>query len=96
MNYLISLILIFAGLLHCAEKRQYEEYKIKSKGDLILTKDNHPHGFRQADCFYCHNQQNIHQDDTLNTGLIELAREISTEGSTSKCYSCHGDNGGKK
>lgn len=89
MRYLLILLL----LVSCAENRDRESYPINSIADLTLTATNHPHGYGKSQCFICHVQVNIHYDDSLGTGLIPTAQELTRTQGLQSCSTCHGNNG---
>ena len=91
MKVLLPIILLL--LLSCDQDPQYEEYEIPNQVELSLTQINHPHGWQQEECFSCHVKASIHNDDTLNTGIIEEARRSVDTYGISGCYQCHGYNG---
>ena len=90
-----NLILYFSLIIvvSCNDEPKGENYQLKSSDDLILTADNHPHGFTYQNCFYCHVKANIHQEDRLGTNLLELARELTAVQGLGSCQMCHGGNG---
>ena len=70
---------------------------LASPGGLVVLEEEHPTGWMRADCFGCHNVNNIHQIN--RTGLpddeVDLAgvRAIVQSGGESSCMMCHGSNG---
>jgi len=74
-------------------KRQFEEHHLPASGALILNEKNHPHGYAEAQCFYCHVKANIHRDNTTGSPLIETARELTEQQGILSCSTCHGANG---
>ncbi len=85
----ILLMLFFC--LSCGQDRVVESYSDMSEnsaGCLELTDDNHAHGWRQSDCFYCHMINNIHQDkEECGVMVVGVYEE-------NDCLdSCHGNNG---
>ena len=78
---------------------QSEDYGnlLASPGGLVVLEEEHPTGWMRADCFGCHNVNNIHQIN--RTGLpddeVDLpnVRAIVQSGGEASCMMCHGDNG---
>ena len=70
---------------------------LASPAGLVLVQEEHPTGWGRADCFACHNVNNIHQVN--RTGLpddqADLAgvRAIVQNQGESSCMMCHGTNG---
>lgn len=78
----------------CGVERQYENYDtLTMETDLTLTQQNHPHGFRQSQCFMCHVKNNIHQVNRIQSPVFDLAKELVETQGISGCNVCHGDNG---
>ena len=87
---------MFLGLVFasCGQGPSGENYSnIKSLQDIVLTTSNHPHGYQQTQCFYCHVKQNIHQTDTLGSGELPTAIALTNSLGISACKACHGTNG---
>ena len=88
-------IFVFIGLVFwivvgCDAHREYEYY---NQSNITLDQQNHPHGYGQNQCFYCHVKSNIHQVDRYGDPLFSSAKdEVETNG-LSSCSLCHGDNG---
>jgi hypothetical protein len=95
MKMFIRLILTTAifGVTACEADRQYEDYKIESIADLILSETTHPHGFGKTECFVCHLPQNIHQVDRLNAPSFPSAASEVAKNGLASCRGCHGTNG---
>ena len=78
---------------------QSEDYGnlLASPGGLVVLEEEHPTGWMRADCFGCHNVNNIHQIN--RTGLpddeVDLpnVRAIVQSGGEASCMMCHGTNG---
>ena len=67
-------IVFSLAFVSCGQGPSGENYSnIKSLPDIVLTISNHPHGYQQTQCFYCHVKQNIHQTDTLGSGELPTA-----------------------
>ena len=70
---------------------------LASPSGLVLVQEEHQTGWGRADCFACHNANNIHQVN--RTGLpddeADLAnvRAIVHNQGESSCVMCHGANG---
>ena len=78
----------------CGQGPSGENYSnIKSLPDIVLTVSNHPHGYQQTQCFYCHVKQNIHQVDTLGSGELPTAIALTNQLGIAACQACHGTNG---
>ena len=93
MRTLWFTMMMLLFLSSCGQDPLHEHYPIYDVADLQLTEANHPHGYGQSDCFFCHIPVNIHSDDTLGTGNIELARQLTQSQGTRSCSTCHGNNG---
>lgn len=93
MTWKLACGMMLLFLVGCDVERDYEDYNIRSDDDLILTELNHPHGFRQNRCFYCHVKANIHQVDRYGSALFDTAKYIVDTEGLSGCFICHGDNG---
>lgn len=68
-----------------------------SPGGLVLLEEEHVAGWTRADCFGCHNVNNMHQvnrtglpDDVVDLPGINAI--IANQGEAS-CMLCHGTNG---
>ena len=87
-----SILLILAlALFSCGQKRQYEDYKWESC-DIKLTKEKHPHGWGQSDCYYCHVKENLHDGpafDVCSNITVDLDKFTVSDCSS---ISCHGSN----
>lgn len=82
------------SVMGCADQsRQTEDYNIKSSSDLTLSEQNHPHGYRQSNCFVCHNPNNIHNVDRLGDSSFSLAKGLVAAHGITSCSGCHGKNG---
>jgi hypothetical protein len=70
---------------------------LASPAGLILVESEHPTGWMRADCFGCHNVNNIHQVNRtgLPDNVVDLAgvRAIVNNQGEASCPMCHGDNG---
>ena len=101
MDLCVSVVI--CGLLFAAcgsgARPQSENYGniLASPEGLVLVQEEHPGGWMRADCFGCHNVNNIHQIN--RTGLpddqVDLAnvRAIVHSGGEESCPMCHGSNG---
>lgn len=97
----LALLLSLAVLSACGSDAgpQSEDYGniLASPAGLVVLEEEHPTGWMRADCFGCHNVNNIHQIN--RTGLpddeVDLAgvRAIVQSGGESSCMMCHGSNG---
>lgn len=64
-----------------------------SPSSLRLTEDEHEQGWGRSNCWICHNEFNIHFDDSP-TGFDMAAVRARVERDGLACCSvCHGDNG---
>ncbi len=90
--YVLILSLIF---FNCGkdEKKQNEDYSIPTYADIVLTQGNHPHGFTKSECFNCHNENNIHQEDRLGAPNFDIAKDLVKQSGLNSCSGCHGKNG---
>jgi hypothetical protein len=70
---------------------------LASPAGLILVEEEHPAGWMRADCFGCHNVNNIHQINRtgLPDDVVDLAgvRAIVRNQGEASCPMCHGTNG---
>lgn len=89
-GYAFLLLFLCIG---CGVQREYEDYGLQSTTELTLTAQNHPHGFRKTECFYCHVKANIHQVDLLKSPLFDSAKSLVEQNGISGCKDCHGTNG---
>ena len=70
---------------------------LASPEGLVLVQQEHRAGWMRADCFGCHDVNNIHQIN--RTGLpddeVDLpgVRAIVNSGGEASCMMCHGTNG---
>lgn len=93
MKTIMTFTFFIIFIVGCENAKQVENYDFKNTGDLLLTETNHAYGYGQISCFNCHVKQNIHTEDRLGTGLLDLARRsVDAQGITS-CVTCHGANG---
>jgi len=91
--FLIGTLLVFYVLHACGQEAQYEDYEMDSSY-LILTRNNHPHGYGQKECFTCHVYYNIHKGNCFDCATMEFARKIKVKSEdVNICVGCHGDNG---
>ena len=62
---------------------------------LILTEEDHPLGWGEAQCFACHQAWNIHQPECVEQSGwdAEFIDEHTDVEDSSSCAACHGDNG---
>lgn len=88
-----SLLLITLLLCSCGVERQYEDYHLQSSTDLILTQQNHSHGYAKAQCFMCHNISNIHKVNRINAPNFDIAQPLVLQSGLASCSGCHGSNG---
>ena len=68
---------------------------LTSDSGLILTQEEHEIGWGEADCFLCHNADNIHLVNRTSSTVIDIEAiqaEVDTNGLIS-CATCHGTNG---
>lgn len=93
MNKTAFLPFICGLVLGCGDNNRYEDYHFQSAGDIVLTEQNHPHGYGKSECFYCHVKVNIHQKDRLGNSAVGLARQLVEQSGISSCSGCHGKNG---
>lgn len=61
---------------------------------ITLTQAEHPYGWSRADCYECHNDFNIHQEDRTGTGInLDAIRTMTENQGLASCATCHGTNG---
>ncbi len=92
-------LLVFVAACGSSASPQSENYGniLASPDGLVLVQEEHPTGWGRADCFACHNVNDIHQVN--RTGLPDAAvdlpgvRAIVQSGGESSCPMCHGSNG---
>ncbi len=80
-------------LIGCDSTKQHENYKLNTEADLILTHQNHPHGFQNYQCFLCHHPDNIHKENRLNLSAFDYAQILVEQSGLQSCQGCHGKNG---
>jgi hypothetical protein len=97
----LALLLFVAFAYGCGSDAgpQSEDYGnlLASPGGLVVLEEEHPTGWMRADCFGCHNVNNIHQinrtdlpDDDVD---LPGVRAIVQSGGEASCMMCHGTNG---
>lgn len=94
--FIIIGIVIWMGIMGCgAVDRQYENYDLANIDEIDngLNQQNHPHGFRQTKCFYCHVKANIHEVNRIGHSNFALAKSLVESQGESVCSMCHGSNG---
>ncbi len=90
MMKILGFGIVLWALFGCDAHREYEYY---NNSNITLDSQNHPHGFRQRQCFYCHVKSNIHQVDRYNDPLFGSAQDAVEADGINACSLCHGDNG---
>ncbi|MBI2609272.1 MAG: hypothetical protein HYW47_06715, partial [Deltaproteobacteria bacterium] len=90
INFIFLLGVILWGVFGCDAHREYEYY---NNSNITLNAQNHPHGFRQTQCFYCHVKSNIHQVNRYGNALFDTAKDLVESDGLSSCSLCHGANG---
>ena len=90
---IICLILMSVVTSGCGQNRQYENYNLSSSDSIVLTAENHPHGYGKKTCFNCHVKSNIHYADRTGTGLAAAARPLVEADGINACPQCHRNNG---
>lgn len=93
MKWSVMILFLFAMTSCGSNRRDFEEYQITSTSDIVLNRENHPHGYGQRECFQCHVIDNIHRDNQSGASTLELARELTRTQGISSCSTCHGSNG---
>ena len=89
-QYGIFVMMLCLGYVGCDASREYEYYR---DTNLTLTETNHPHGFKETQCFYCHVKENIHQVDRYGNSLFGSAKDMVEGEGLASCSVCHGNNG---
>ncbi|MBI2026968.1 MAG: hypothetical protein HYS98_04085 [Deltaproteobacteria bacterium] len=74
----------------CGNERQHEFY---DNSNIILTAQNHPHGWTQSQCFRCHVKENIHRVDHYGDPLFSSAPDLVRIHGITICSLCHLNNG---
>lgn len=93
---LIFCFLLFLCACGSANNIGGEDYGNIAAGPMgtTLTQAEHTYGWGRADCYECHSNFNIHQEDRTGTGLnLEAIRTMTENQGLSICASCHGTNG---
>lgn len=93
----LLLILFFLGLLGCGSGNDSQDLGniFDSSEGLVLTQQEHPDGWGRSDCFGCHPETVIHQENRTGQGELPLAdiRALVNKEGLNACPICHGDNG---
>lgn len=90
---ILAMILLACGTDNTLGGEDHGNLATSDEG-ITLTQDEHPIGWGEADCFFCHNMENIHQTDRTGTGLnLEGIRELTQDEGLASCATCHGTNG---
>lgn len=77
----------------CAADPCGDSGMLASDQGLIVTEQEHPTGWGQAECAACHAFAALHrQGCTQEVDLAAVRAIVDAEG-TSSCAGCHGDNG---
>lgn len=92
---LLILLLVFASCVSEDQQGQNWGNILAGIQGLKLTAQEHPDGWMRSDCFACHPEAVIHQQDRSGTGVLLLQdiREFVQQEGLSSCPICHGDNG---
>lgn len=102
MKRTLKIAAIFLPLLALAACGDFEASEGENYGDILatvqgltLTEEEHGIGWGEANCFLCHQADNIHRTDRSAGGILDVAairQQIRDEG-VSACSGCHGTNG---
>ncbi|MEM4658550.1 MAG: hypothetical protein QXX77_09050 [Candidatus Methanosuratincola sp.] len=100
MRLLYLLIaLVVMGVAGCAggdDEGQDFGNLFDSPEGVVLTEEEHPTGWGRGDCFLCHPQEEIHQQNRTDfPGVlpIEDIQELVIRDGLRSCVICHGNNG---
>ena len=88
---LITLLLVSCGK-HTAPLEDHGD--IIADGNFVINVDNHPRLYGEKNCFMCHQEFSIHQEDRINGTTIDLEsiqNKVKANGIKS-CSTCHGSN----
>lgn len=98
ISWIITLLLSF-NFLGCGsfEESEGEDYGniLNTAQGLVLTEGEHAIGWREPNCFICHQADNIHRLNRTGLNSVdvkEIQQTVLDEGLTS-CSRCHGTNG---
>jgi hypothetical protein len=88
---LLLLALAGCGDDPCAGTRDL----LASPSALTLTEAEHELGWGRSECFQCHQQFRIHEEDCIDVAAVDGAAidEASDPDDTTTCVPCHGSNG---
>ncbi|NUM57618.1 MAG: hypothetical protein HUU56_03255 [Bdellovibrionaceae bacterium] len=94
MNKIFFIFILPLITIQCSFENTNERYHFdNSPTPLILTQNNHPHGYTHSGCFHCHLAQNIHQEDRLKDPSFGIANYYVAQQGLASCSGCHGNNG---
>jgi hypothetical protein len=101
---MVAVLLVGCGSSGSEQSDNYGNL-LASPGGLIVLEEEHPTGWMRADCFTCHQVNNMHvrnrtdlpncKDVPEGTPCIDLneIQSIIRNGGEASCMLCHGDNG---
>ena len=83
---------LLVALVGCVDP-PCEGSMLDGSGGLLVTPEEHPTGWGQADCLVCHATTATHRRDcTPGVDLAAVRSQVAVEGVAS-CAGCHGDGG---
>ena len=92
MVRLLLCVGLLAATAGCDQRRCLD--MTASEGGLLVTIDEHPSGWGEAECNACHLRGAIHQRACTPGIDMEAVRErVAEDEAAEECGSCHGDNG---
>lgn len=73
----------------------YGDIYQRNGNSFILSQETHPTGWGHQQCYMCHNPDNIHRIDRVDSIVVDLEqiRSKTQAGGTASCSACHGANG---
>lgn len=96
-KFLLTLFFFFAigcGSFEVSEGEDHGNVVNTAQG-LVLTEGEHTLGWGEANCFLCHQADNIHRVNRTGLATVnvtEIQQTVLDEGLAS-CDNCHGTNG---
>ncbi len=93
------LIISIVGIGSCGgaggDYENYGDIYKENNNSFVITERTHPNGWGNFECYLCHNENNIHMVDRIESMNIDLESIKAVVGANglSSCKTCHGTNG---